>query len=66
MFKWEIFFIPLTAFQWPGPKWAAQEHKGVKRGNALQLGRIVLKGSGQELLANEEVKAIYLGKKTDV
>lgn len=34
-----------------------------KRGYALQLGRIVLEGSGQDLLANEEVKAIYLGKK---
>ena len=34
-----------------------------KRGYALQLGRIVLEGSGQELLANEEVKAIYLGKR---
>lgn len=33
-----------------------------KRGYALQLGRIVLEGTGQELLANEEVKAIYLGK----
>ena len=33
-----------------------------KRGYALQLGRIVLEGTGQELLANEQVKAIYLGK----
>jgi|APSaa5957512622_1039677.scaffolds.fasta_scaffold18282_3 branched-chain amino acid transport system ATP-binding protein len=32
-----------------------------KRGYALQLGRIVLEGTGQELLANEQVKAIYLG-----
>ena len=32
-----------------------------KRGYALQLGRVVLEGTGQELLANEQVKAIYLG-----
>jgi branched-chain amino acid transport system ATP-binding protein len=37
-----------------------------KRGYALQLGRIVLEGSGQELLENEEVKAIYLGKRAGV
>jgi len=36
-----------------------------KRGYALQLGRIVLEGPGRELLSNEEVKAIYLGKKKD-
>lgn len=36
------------------------------RGYALQLGRIVLEGSGQELLENEEVKAIYLGKRAGV
>lgn len=34
-----------------------------KRGYALQLGRIVLEGSGQDLLANEEIKAIYLGER---
>jgi len=33
------------------------------RGYVLQLGRIVLEGSGRELLANKEVKAIYLGKR---
>ena len=33
-----------------------------KRGYALQLGRIVLEGTGQELLANEEIQTIYLGK----
>ena len=37
-----------------------------KRGYALQLGRIVLEGSGRELLSNEEIKAIYLGKRNDV
>jgi len=35
------------------------------RGYVLQLGRVVLEGPGEELLANEEVKAIYLGKKSD-
>ena len=34
------------------------------RGYALQLGRIVLEGSGTDLLSNEEVKAVYLGKNT--
>lgn len=34
------------------------------RGYVMQLGRIVLEGSGRELLADEEVKAIYLGKKS--
>jgi branched-chain amino acid transport system ATP-binding protein len=33
------------------------------RGYVLQLGRIVLEGSGEELLATEEVRAVYLGKK---
>lgn len=32
------------------------------RGYVLQLGHIVLEGSGQDLLANEEVKDVYLGK----
>jgi len=36
-----------------------------KRGYALQLGRIVLEGPGRELLSNEEVKTIYLGKRKD-
>ena len=35
------------------------------RGYVLQLGRVVLEGPGEELLANEEVKAIYLGKQSD-
>ena len=34
------------------------------RGYVLQLGRIVLVGSGRELLADDKVKAIYLGKKS--
>ncbi len=34
-------------------------------GYVLQLGRIVLEGSGRELLADEAVKGIYLGKKRD-
>jgi branched-chain amino acid transport system ATP-binding protein len=37
-----------------------------KRGYALQLGRIVLEGSGRELLSNEEIKAIYLGKRNEI
>ena len=37
-----------------------------KRGYALQLGRIVLEGSGRELLSNEDIKSIYLGKRNDV
>ncbi len=35
------------------------------RGYVMQLGRIVLEGSGRELLADEEVKAIYLGKRSE-
>ena len=34
------------------------------RGYVLKTGQIVLEGSAQELLANEEVKAIYLGERT--
>jgi len=34
------------------------------RGYVLKIGQIVLEGSAQELLANEEIKAIYLGKRT--
>jgi branched-chain amino acid transport system ATP-binding protein len=34
------------------------------RGYVLQLGRVVLEGVGPELLVSEEVRAIYLGKKT--
>lgn len=33
------------------------------RGYVLETGRIVLSGTGRELLANQEVKAAYLGKK---
>ncbi len=33
------------------------------RGYVLQLGRVVLEGTGQALLENEAVKAIYLGEK---
>ncbi|HEY8392850.1 MAG TPA: ABC transporter ATP-binding protein [Capillibacterium sp.] len=33
------------------------------RGYVLETGRIVLSGTGRELLANPEVKAAYLGKK---
>jgi branched-chain amino acid transport system ATP-binding protein len=34
------------------------------RGYVMQVGRVALEGSGQGLLANEEVKAIYMGKKS--
>jgi len=34
------------------------------RGYVLQLGRVVLEGLAPEILVTEEVKAIYLGKKT--
>jgi branched-chain amino acid transport system ATP-binding protein len=30
----------------------------------METGRITLKGSGRELLENEDVKAAYLGKRT--
>lgn len=33
------------------------------QGCVMETGRIVLKGSGQELLANQDVKAAYLGKR---
>ncbi|MEW5725050.1 MAG: ABC transporter ATP-binding protein [Thermodesulfobacteriota bacterium] len=37
------------------------------RGYVLQLGRLVMAGTGRELLADETVKAIYLGKqRTDL
>ena len=36
------------------------------RGYVLQLGRIVLEGSGRELLANDKVKAIYLCEKSQI
>jgi len=32
------------------------------QGYVLETGRIVLQGSGRELLANQQVKAAYLGK----
>ncbi|NLW56172.1 MAG: ABC transporter ATP-binding protein, partial [Firmicutes bacterium] len=32
------------------------------RGYVMETGRIVLEGSGRELLANQQVKAAYLGK----
>ncbi|HHT48933.1 MAG TPA: ABC transporter ATP-binding protein [Firmicutes bacterium] len=35
------------------------------RGYVMETGRIVLEGSGRELLANQEVKAAYLGKRRD-
>lgn len=35
------------------------------RGYVLQLGRIALEGLGPEILANELVKTIYLGKRSD-
>jgi branched-chain amino acid transport system ATP-binding protein len=34
-------------------------------GYVMETGRITLKGSGKELLENEEVKSAYLGKKKD-
>jgi branched-chain amino acid transport system ATP-binding protein len=34
-------------------------------GYVMETGRITLKGTGRELLANEAVKAAYLGKKTE-
>jgi len=34
-----------------------------KHAYVLQLGRVVLEGSGEELLADESVKAIYLGER---
>lgn len=33
-------------------------------GYVMETGRITLKGSGRELLENEDVKAAYLGKRT--
>jgi branched-chain amino acid transport system ATP-binding protein len=40
---------------------AHQALKIATRGYVLQTGRIVLEGRGPELLANEEVRAAYLG-----
>jgi len=40
---------------------AHQALKVATRGYVLQTGRIVLEGSGMDLLANEEVRAAYLG-----
>jgi branched-chain amino acid transport system ATP-binding protein len=36
------------------------------QGYVLETGRIVLQGSGQELLANQQVKAAYLGKRRGI
>ena len=36
------------------------------RGYVLETGRIVLQGSGRELLSNQQVKAAYLGKRRGV
>lgn len=35
------------------------------QGYVMETGRIVLQGSGRELLANQQVKAAYLGKRRD-
>ena len=71
MFKWEIFrTIKHLNSQGLTVLLVEQDVEASlsisKRGYALQLGRIVLEGSGQELLANKEVKAIYLGKRKNV
>ncbi len=36
--------------------------KAASRGYVLEKGRIVLQGSGEELLANSEVRKIFLGE----
>ncbi len=35
------------------------------KGYVLETGRITMEGSGKELLANEEVKQAYLGRKAN-